>query len=60
MHSAPRFSSLVIAGLGSWAAVAGVLALSNCDPEASGVHTIAGAFPTAEAGFAAPPRQASR
>lgn len=45
-----RFSSLVLGAVLSWAAVAGVFALSPVGDAAA--RTVAGAFPTAEAGFA--------
>ena len=56
MNSPVRFSSLVLAAVVSWAAVAGALALSsNGVAGASVVHSFAGTFPTAEAGFASRP-----
>jgi len=58
MHSPLKFSSLVLAALVSWAALAGALALSTSG-DASGVHSVAGAFPTAEAGFAPRPAPAA-
>ena len=56
MHSTLRFSTLVVAAVVSWAAVAGALALSSIgDANAPDAHTFASTFPTAEAGFASRP-----
>lgn len=57
MHSTLRFSSLVFVAALSWAAVAGVFALSPAGDTAA--HTVAGAFPTAEAGFVSRPTPAA-
>ena len=59
MHSTKRFSSLVVAAVVSWAAVAGAMALSS-NGEAVDARSIAGTFPTAEAGFVSRPAPVAR
>ena len=54
MKSRTHFSSLVVTALVAWTACAGLFAVADCgaDPAPRGA-SIASAFPTAEAGFAA-------